>query len=123
MKRTGEQWLDMGFPNNLPEEKTEEQLRKHFQKCAMFCRQFSNGKYYFCCSNFAAVKAGMFPDDENNYFDFRQEVSKKKLLEFELGYSRLGYTTFCNVCRGCSEEANPCHVEVAIQMRRGITER
>lgn len=123
VKRTGEQWLDMGFPNTLSKGKREEQLREHFQKCAMFCRQFSNGKYYFCCSNFAAVKADMFPDDENNYLDFRQRVSKKLLLEFELGYSQLGYTTFCSVCRGCSEEVNPYHVEVAKQIQRGITER
>ncbi len=119
IKRTGEQWLDMGFPHNLPEQKMEEELREHFHKCAMFCRQFSNGKYYFCCSNFAAVHATLFLEDENDYLDFRQGISKKKLLEFELGYSKMGHTTFCNVCRGCSEEANPCYVEVAKQMKRG----
>lgn len=119
VKRTGEQWLDMGFPTNPPETKTEEELMEHFHKCAMFCRQFSNGKYYFCCSNFAAVHAGLFPEDENNCLDFRKEISKKKLLEFELGYSKMGHTTFCNVCRGGSEEANPCCVEVAKQMKRG----
>lgn len=119
VKRTGEEWLDMGFPSNPPEEKTEEGLKGHFHKCAMFCRQFSKGKYYFCCSNYAAVLAGMFPDDENNYLDFRRKISKKELLEFELGFSRKGHTTFCNVCRGCSEEANPCRVEVARQVKRG----
>lgn len=118
VKRTGEQWLDMGFPNNLPEEKTEEELRKHFHKCAMFCRQYNAGKYYFCCSNFAAVCAGMFQEDGNDYFDLREEFTKKELLEFELGYSKKGHTTFCSVCRGCSEEANSCHVEVAKQINR-----
>lgn len=118
VKRTGEQWLDMGFPNNLPEERTEEALREHFHKCAMFCRQYNNGKYFFCCSNFAAVCAEMFSEDENDYLDFRQDFTKKELLEFELGYSRKGHTTFCNVCRGCSEEANACHVEVAKQINR-----
>lgn len=119
VKRTGEQWLDMGFPNNLPDNKNEEKLREHFHKCAMFCRQFSNGKYYFCCSNFAAVCAGLFPDDENNYFDFTQNFTKRELLEFELGYSKLGHTTFCDVCMGCSEEVNQCHVPIARQMNRG----
>lgn len=118
VKRTGEQWLDMGFPMNLPTKKTELELQEHFHKCAMFCRQFVNGKYYFCCSNFAAVHTGMFPDNENDYLDFTKGISKKKLLEFELGYSRMGHTTFCNVCRGGSEEANPCKIEVAKQMKK-----
>ena len=120
VKRTGEQWLDMGFPVNLPKERTEEELRDHFHKCAMFCRQFFNGKYYFCCSNFAAVHTGMFSEDANDYVDFRKEISQKEILEFELGYSSKGHTTFCNVCRGGSEEANPCKIEVARQMRRGM---
>ena len=119
VKRTGEQWLDMGFPVNLPQEKTEEELREHFYKCAMFCRQFFDGKYYFCCSNFAAVHTGMFSEHENDYVDFRKGISKKELLEFELGYSSMGHTTFCKVCRGGSEEANPCTIEVARQRRRG----
>lgn len=116
IKRTGEQWLDMGFPGNIPEEKNEEELREHFHKCAMFCRQFNNGKLYFCCSNFAAVHAGLFPENENDYFDFNREFTKKELLEYEVGYSNLGHTTFCAVCRGCSDEANPLHVEVAKQV-------
>lgn len=119
VKRTGEQWLDMGFPNNLSDKKSEGELREHFYKCAMFCRQFSNGKYYFCCSNFAAVCAGLFPDDKNNYFDFTQNFTKRELLEFELGYSELGHTTFCDVCMGGSEEANQLSCPVAKQMNRG----
>lgn len=115
IKRTGEQWLDMGFPNDIPDKRSEEENRDHFRKCAMFCRQFSRGKLYFCCSNFAAVEVGLFSADENDYFDFDRTFSKKELLEFELGYSPIGHTTFCKVCRGCSEEANDMHVEVAKQ--------
>ncbi len=116
IKRTGEQWLDMGFPDNIPEFEGEKDIQEHFQKCAMFCRQFAKGKLYFCCSNFAAVAAGLFPDNENDYFDFNRQFSKKELLEFELGYSALGHTTFCGVCGGCSEEANSRRVEVAKQV-------
>ena len=115
VKRTGEQWLDMGFPNNLPMKRTEEQLQKHFHKCAFYCRDFWNGKLWFCCSNFAAVRAGLFDENENDYLDFRKELSKKEILEYEIGYSSLGHTTFCEVCRGCSDEVNPFHVEVAKQ--------
>lgn len=116
VKRTGEQWLDMGFPDNIPSFKDENQIQEHFAKCAMFCRQFAQGKLYFCCSNFAAVAAGLFPDNENDYFDFNKEFNKKELLEFELGYSDMGHTSFCAVCGGCSEEANSRHVEVAKQV-------
>ena len=52
----------------------------------------------------------------NDYFDFERNFSKKELLEYELGYSNLGHTTFCKVCRGCSDEVNPFHVEVAKQI-------
>lgn len=115
IKRTGEQWLDMGFPNKLPGKKDEEHLKSHYSKCAMFCRDFDDGKLYHCCSNFAAVKAGLFPSDENDYFDFRQEFSKKELLEYEIGFCNKGYTSFCEVCRGCSDEVNPFHTQVAKQ--------
>ena len=116
IKRTGEQWLDLGFPNNLPREKDEEHLKNHFKKCAMFCRNFNDGKLFYCCSNFAATQAGLFPLDSNDYFDFNSEFTKEELLEYELGFSKLGHTTFCNVCRGCSDEINPYHVGVANQM-------
>lgn len=118
VKRTGEQWLDMGFPNNSPIEKDEQQLRNHFSRCAMFCRNFNEGRLFYCCSNFAATKAGLFEADDNDYFDFNRDFSKRELLEYELGYSRLGHTTFCKVCRGCSDEVNPFHVEVARQKAR-----
>lgn len=116
IKRTGEQWLDMGFPHKLPGEKDDEHLREHYHKCAMFCRDFDDGKLYHCCSNFAAVKAGLFPADDNDFFDFRKEFSKKELLEYELGFCNKGYTSFCRVCRGCSDEVNPFHTQVAKQV-------
>lgn len=116
VKRTGEQWLDMGFPKRIPGRRSEDQLRRHYSKCAMFCRDFDNGKLYHCCSNFAAVKAGLYPENKNDYFDFHREFSKKELLEYEIGYCDMGYTSFCRVCRGCSDEVNPFHTQVAKQV-------
>lgn len=117
IKRTGEQWLDLGFPDNRYNRENEEQIQGHFYGCAMFCRQFAQGKMWFCCTNFAAVCAGLFPENENDYFDFQTDFSKRELLEYEVGYSMLGHTTFCNVCGGCSEEVNLRRVAVAKQMK------
>ena len=119
VKRSGEQWLDMGFPNNKPKLKGEEALREHFEKCAMFCRQFADGKLFYCCSNCAAVKAGLYELNKLDDFDFDKDFNKKELLEYELGFSQLGHTSFCSVCQGGSEEANPYHVEVAKQVCTG----
>lgn len=119
IKRSGEQWLDMGFPNNKPKHKNEQELREHFEKCAMFCRQFTDGKLFYCCSNCAAVKAGLYGLNKMDYLDFSDNFSKKELLEYELGFSELGHTSFCEVCQGGSEEANPYYVEVAKQICTG----
>lgn len=118
VKRSGEQWLDMGFPDNIPEPLPDIEIEERFHKCAMFCRNFYDGKYWFCCSNFAAVRAKLFPEDENDYLDFKETIEKKDILMYELGYSKLGHTTFCRVCRGCSEEVNPMTVPVAKQKER-----
>ncbi len=119
IKRTGEEWLDMGFPVVGSKLEDETRLRAHFEKCAMFCRQFADGRFFYCCSNCSAVKAGLYELKEDDYFDFRRDFDPKELLEYELGYSRLGHTSFCSVCQGGSDEANPYHVEIARQMCRG----
>ncbi len=115
VKRSGEKWLDMGFPYHKPAPKTDSELEIHYHKCAMFCRNFYQGRLYHCCSNCAAVMAGLFPDDENDRLDFNNHISKKDILASELGYTGLGYLTFCRVCQGGSEEANPNLVDVAVQ--------
>ena len=82
---------------------------KEIQMRNFSIRDFFDGKLWYRCSNFAAVCAALFPENENDY-------SKNELLEFELGFSELGHTTFCEKCYGGSEEANPRHVEVVKQI-------
>lgn len=117
IKRSGEKWLDMGFPNNIPAERNDLELEDLYHKCAVFCRDFYQGKMYHCCSNCAAVISGMFPDNENDYLDFNKEITKKEILAFELGYTQLGYLTFCKVCQGGSEDANHNLIDVAVQCK------
>ena len=52
----------------------------------------------------------------NDYIDLCNNVDKRDLLKFELGYSKIGHTTFCHVCQGCSDEANTNYVSVAKQV-------
>ena len=118
IKRTGEQWLDIGFPDNPANFVKGPEAMEHFGKCAMFCRDFCDGKMWFCCSNFAAVRAGLYPENENDFLDLRTHVSKKMIGEYEIGFSHLGHTSFCCVCGGCSVEANPHAVPVAKQVAR-----
>ncbi len=120
IKRTGESWLDIGFPTTPQYTLFTEgsKAKEHFQKCAMFCRNFKDGKLWFCCFNFAAVNAGLFPENNNDFLDLRNNVSKHNIVEFELGLSILGHTTFCQVCAGGSMEANPNSIPVAIQRPR-----
>lgn len=115
IKRSGEKWLDMGFPNNIPRERNDLELQDLYHKCAVFCRNFYRGKMYHCCSNCAAVISGMFPDDENDHLDFNKEITKNDILAFELGYTPLGHLTFCKVCQGGSEDANQNLIDVAVQ--------
>lgn len=118
IKRTGEQWLDMGFPMKILEKRDEETIKEQYEKCAMFCRQFSDGKLFFCCSNCAAVKSELYSLNENDYFDLNKDFTKKELLEYELGFCNLGHTSFCEFCLGGSDEANPYHIEVAKQVEK-----
>lgn len=116
IKRTGESWFDTGIPNNPLDLTSEEEISVHFHKCAMFCRNFHDGKLFFCCNNFAAVKSGLHPENSNDYLDFHDPINKQKILEYEIGFSTLGYTTLCSKCRGCSVEANQTFVSVAKQI-------
>lgn len=116
IKRSGEYWLDVGFPVKPAHFNPVNDVREHFKKCAMFCRDFYDGKLWFCCNNFAAVKANLFPENDNDYIDFRKPITKQMIAEFELGFSKFGHTSFCTVCGGCSFESNPHKVPVAIQV-------
>lgn len=59
-------------------------------------------------------KAGILPDDEDNYFVLTGEVDKKALLEFRLRYNEKGYVEFCKKCAGWTS-INPNLEDAAIQ--------
>jgi len=94
------EWYDFGdlrIKNNLPTDK----LIKHFDSCTAPFRGLNDGKFYYCHLNTGAVLTKLFPLDKNDYVEI-DKISKEDLLKFDLGYTDLGYITFCDNCNGCN---------------------
>jgi hypothetical protein len=56
---------------------------------------------YYCHLNTSAVLTKLFPPNENDYVNL-SEVYPKDLIKFDLGFTELGYITFCDNCNGCN---------------------
>lgn len=99
-----ESWGDFGFPEN-PNTITEDtKALEFFEQCKAPFRGVWKNRVYFCHLETSAVRAGIYTDDKNDYFELQQsdEVDVKKMFcEFDYGYSDKGFITFCKVCRGC----------------------
>jgi organic radical activating enzyme len=94
------EWYDFGdlrVKKNLP----TDELIKHFDSCTAPFRGLNDGKFYYCHLNTSAVRTKLFPLSENDYVDINT-ISKEDLLKFDLGYTDLGYITFCDNCNGCN---------------------
>jgi organic radical activating enzyme len=88
------EWYDFGdlrVKKNLPTDK----LIKHFDSCTAPFRGLNDGKFYYCHLNTGAVLTKLFPLDKNDYVEI-DKISKEDLLKFDLGYTDLGYITFCD---------------------------
>ncbi|MBP3346656.1 MAG: radical SAM protein [Alphaproteobacteria bacterium] len=96
------------FPANEDYSKlSEKELSERADKCwgLQPWRNLRDGRIYYCNFSSFAVTAGIIQDDPRNYMDLKNfDCSKKKeLLEFFMGYSVLGYDTFCTLCNGINE--------------------
>jgi organic radical activating enzyme len=98
--RTEIEWYDFGdlrIKKNLPTDK----LIKHFDSCTAPFRGLNDGKFYYCHLNTSAVRTNIFPLNDNDYVNL-DSVSSEDLIKFDLGYTDLGYITFCDNCNGCN---------------------
>ena len=98
--RTEIEWYDFGdlrIKKNLP----TDELIKHFNSCTAPFRGLNDGKFYYCHLNTSAVLTKLFPLNENDYVDLNT-ITKEDLIRFDLGYTKLGYVTFCDNCNGCN---------------------
>lgn len=93
-------WYDFGdlrVKKNLP----TDELIKHFDSCTAPFRGLNDGKFYYCHLNTGAVLTKLFPLNPNDYLEL-ETVSKEDFLKFDLGYTDLGYISFCDNCNGCN---------------------
>jgi organic radical activating enzyme len=98
--RTEIEWYDFGdlrIKKNLP----TDELIKHFDSCTAPFRGLNDGKFYYCHLNTSAVRTNIFPLNDNDYVSL-DSVSSEDLIKFDLGYTDLGYITFCDNCNGCN---------------------
>jgi len=98
--RNNIEWYDFGdlrIKNNM----SEEELINHFDSCTAPFRGLNDGKFYYCHLNTSAVLTKLFPPNENDYVNL-SEVYPQDLIKFDLGFTELGYITFCDNCNGCN---------------------
>ena len=94
------EWYDFGdlrVKKNLEKDK----LINHFDSCTAPFRGLNDGKFYYCHLNTSAVRTNIFPLNDNDYVNL-ENVSKEEMIKFDLGYTDLGYITFCDNCNGCN---------------------
>ena len=94
------EWYDFG-DLRIKGGRTEEQLIKHFDSCTAPFRGLNDGKFYYCHLNTSAVRTKLFPINDNDFVDLKT-ISKEDFIKFDLGYTELGYVTFCDNCNGCN---------------------
>lgn len=113
------EWVDFGF-EWVDNQYTEEQLIKFFDYCRTRCRGYVKGKIRYCINAYFAGKALGKEEDSSNYFDIMTTSgtmeNKKKLIEFDLGYSKNGYLQMCQHCNGTCE-INKNFIEVGKQCK------
>ncbi len=93
--------------------RSREELVKQLKKCGNICRNFHNGKLYFCPRASFGSKLGM-PESPNDFVDMTHDVDRKTLRQqiFELNQRK--FIAACNYCDEGTENFVP--VPVAEQL-------
>lgn len=104
MRSTEMHWFDFGFPQSTFCY-AENRIKDHMLNCNTVCHALERGRLYYCGTDLAAQKSGLFPECKNSYIDLceidRQNLeSKRKILEFCIGNIEGEYLRLCKVCGG-----------------------
>ena len=65
-------WGDFGFPEN-PNNISEKDCISFFELCKAPFRGLYISRVYFCHLETSAIRAGLYEDNENDYFDLNQK--------------------------------------------------
>lgn len=99
-----ESWFDLDLENADYSGFSEEELEAHKDSCNSYLQEFGEKRFYACCYQQYAHRAGVAPIDEQDYIDL-ENSSKMEILEFRQGYCKNGYTSMCKNCRGIGHTA------------------
>ncbi len=95
-------WVDLAPERTDYSNFTEEELIRHRDACSQSWQELRDGRLFSC--NYAAYAevAGINGEDANDSYDLRSYTSDKakELVEFRLGFTDKGYSSFCKKCRG-----------------------
>ncbi len=92
-----DKWMEISS-NEI--EKKEEKLIDKCNRCVVPYWTLKNQRLYGCNYSEYATEAQIIEDNENDYWDLNSVENKKVLLEFIMGYTDLGYYSFCERCNG-----------------------
>ena len=93
--------------------RSEKELTAQMKRCGNICRNFQNGKLYFCPRASFGTKLGV-PDNPNNFVDLTEDTDRNTLRRqiFELNQRK-----FIDACNFCDEGTDKCvPVPVAEQL-------
>jgi len=107
-----DKWVDFGDPF-LNKNQNESILKEKFYKCAMLCRFFHEGKYYYCSRHFAANNSKVY-DKIDGTINLKDKISKPNFILFETGKLSNGFISYCQYCDG-SQNVNNNRVDSATQ--------
>lgn len=117
------EWMSV-FP---PKKSTKEwDLKEKYDTCSCDFETLKDGKVYTCNYCRFAMTAGIIPDCDTDYFKLSEDDTKinedyrKRLVEFRMGYSDLGYASFCKYCNGFPN-INPETIPPAEQIQGFLT--
>lgn len=95
-------WVDLAPEKTDYSHFTEEEMIRHRDACSQSWQELRDGKLFSC--NYAAYAevAGISQEDTNDSYDLRAYTpdKAKELVEFRLGFTNKGYSSFCKKCRG-----------------------
>lgn len=97
--RNVDSWIDIGIFDG--KKKTEKSSIMRHAECNNDRMSLIDGKLFYCDYECYANMAGVFQANSSDYLEiYDKQIPKEEVVEFSLGYSKLGYTSMCSYCHG-----------------------